>query len=758
MNQHHIPPLSSGPEPGRSLYARLLALVVRPTAPPVWLGISVAAAFITAETLLVGQLHRIAPENAFGALFLLGVLVVSAAWGFRLAVATSLASAVVYVYFHMETMGTLIPRHPQDAVSILIFLPVALLANALAGQARLRAAESEQRRREADLAADLARLMLRAGDLRPALDAAGKRIAQMLGLPFAKLETESLAATEHAAVFLLRDGDATLGTLSVPADLPEAGQHLVQRLVPSLEALLAAARDREAINAELEASRKELERFFDLTSDLFFIGDATRIRRLNPAAERIFGSPTTELQWRRYTEFIHPDDRDRTTSLVETLARSGGRAQFENRCLRADGAVRWLEWSIVAANGLLYGAARDVTDRRREQDRLREAQRMVEASHAEVSALAEQQAALRRVATLVARGVDPAQVYPAAVAELSRGLGIDNVALLRYESGEALVLLAARDDTGLTKMSIGERLPLNGDSAASKILATGQPARIDSFEDAVGYAAERMRQLGIHSSVGAPIIIDGSIWGALVIGTARTEPLPPETEARIGDFADLVATAISNAETRAELTASRARIVTAGDQARRRFERDLHDGAQQRLVSLGLALRAVEAAVPPEHQELRSRLSSVVDGLVGVSTDLQEISRGIHPAILSKGGLGPAIKTLARRSAVPVELDLNVNRRLPESVEVAAYYVVAEALTNAAKHARASVVRIFAAASDVELHLKISDDGVGGAAAGAGSGLIGLKDRVEALAGRLSISSPIRVGTTLEVAIPLQCD
>lgn len=491
-----------------------------------WLGIVVAVAFITAETLLVYRLQKIAPENAFGALFLLGVLVVSAGWGFRLAVATSLASALVYVYFHMETTGTFIPRHPQDAVAILIFLPVALLANILAGQARLRAAESEVRRREA------------------------------------------------------------------------------------------------------------------------------------------------------------------------------------------------------------------------------------EASHAEASALAEQQAALRRVATLVARGVDPSEVYPVAVDELSRGLGIDNVALLRYEFDEALVLLATRDTQGLTKLTIGERLSLDGDNVAAMILNTGAAARMDQFDGATGATAERIRQLGLRSALGAPIIVDGRIWGALVIGSSQREPMPAETEARIGDFADLVATAISNAETRAELTASRARIVTAGDQARRRFERDLHDGAQQRLVSLGLEMRAVEASVPAEQQQLRAQLSNVVDGLSGVSMELQEISRGIHPAILSKGGLGPAIKALARRSAIPVELDLNVNRRLPESIEVAAYYVVAEALTNAAKHAQASEVSVSAVAADDELQLTISDDGVGGAVAGAGSGLIGLKDRVAALAGRLEIFSPAGSGTTLKAVIP----
>jgi signal transduction histidine kinase len=332
------------------------------------------------------------------------------------------------------------------------------------------------------------------------------------------------------------------------------------------------------------------------------------------------------------------------------------------------------------------------------------------------------------------------------------------VALIRYESGEALILLAGRDDAGPTKMAIGERIPLDGDNVAALILESGEPARMNTYDGATGATADRVRRLGLRSAVGAPIIVDGATWGALVIGSSQDEPLPPETEDRICDFADLVATAISNAETRAELTASRARIVAASDQTRRRFERDLHDGAQQRIVSLGLQLRAAEAAVPEDHHELREQLSNVVDGLVGVSTELQEISRGMHPAILSKGGLGPAIKTLARRSAVPVELDLNVDRRLSESVEVAAYYVVAEALTNAAKHAQASVVTVSAAANDNELHLRIGDDGVGGAAAGGGSGLIGLKDRVEALSGRLGIISPAGSGTTLTVVIPLQSE
>lgn len=506
-----------------TLRGRMLALVLRPVAPPTWLGIVVAAAFITFETVLVYQLQRVTPDSAFGALFLLGVLVISAGWGFWLAVSTSLASALVYVYFHMDTSGGFMALELQDAIAVLIFLPIALLANVLAGQARLRAAESEERRREA-------------------------------------------------------------------------------------------------------------------------------------------------------------------------------------------------------------------------------------------SALAEQQAALRRVATLVARGAPPSDVYPAAVTELAGGLGVDNVALLRYDSDEAVVLLASRDGEGRTKLPIGERISLDDANVAAMVKQTAAPARIDDFDTATGSAADELRRLGIRCAIGAPVVVDGRIWGALVIGSTQKEPMPVETEARIGDFADLVATAITNAETRAELTASRARIVTAADQARRRFERDLHDGAQQRIVSLGLELRALEASMPSDQRDLRDQVSRLVDGLSGVSADLQEISRGIHPAILSRGGLGPAIKTLARRSAVPVELDLDVDRRLPESVEVAAYYVVAEALTNAAKHARASVVTVGASADEHELCVTVSDDGVGGAVSGGGSGLIGLKDRVEALAGRLDIASSAGSGTTLTVTIPLQAN
>jgi signal transduction histidine kinase len=247
-------------------------------------------------------------------------------------------------------------------------------------------------------------------------------------------------------------------------------------------------------------------------------------------------------------------------------------------------------------------------------------------------------------------------------------------------------------------MPVGKRFTLEGDNVAAMVLHTGRPARMDSHDNAAGSAAAQIRELDLRGGVGAPIVVDGRLWGAASVGSSRPEPLPPDTEARVVDFTDLVATAIANAETHAELTASRARIVAAADDTRRRIERDLHDGAQQRLVSLGLEMRTAEASVPPELHSVKEQISHLVEGLAGVSEDLQEISRGIHPAILSKGGLGAALKTLARRSAVPVELDVGVDRRLPGPVEVAAYYVVAEALTNAAKHAQASEITVRAEA------------------------------------------------------------
>jgi signal transduction histidine kinase len=268
---------------------------------------------------------------------------------------------------------------------------------------------------------------------------------------------------------------------------------------------------------------------------------------------------------------------------------------------------------------------------------------------------------------------------------------------------------------------------------------------------------EHIRAEGVRAVVAAPITVEGRLWGAITVGSRSEEP-PPDTEARLAGFTELVATAIANAEAQAELTASRARIVATADQTRRRIERDLHDGAQQRLVSLALRLRTTAAAIPAELDEVLQELAGVGAELDAVLGDLRELSRGIHPAILTEGGLGPALRTLARRSSVPVQLQVRTQGRLPERVEVTAYYVAAEALTNVAKHADASVVQVEVDTDDGLVRLDIRDDGVGGADTARGTGLVGLKDRVEATGGTLRVQSLPGEGTSLLVELPIDHD
>src|ERR687891_1020623 len=238
----------------------------------------------------------------------------------------------------------------------------------------------------------------------------------------------------------------------------------------------------------------------------------------------------------------------------------------------------------------------------------------------------------------------------------------------------------------------------------------------------------------------------------------RKKPIPAGTEERLARFTELLATAVSNATMRGELVASRARVILAADDARRRIEHDLHDGAQQQLVTLALAMRSTEGRIPTGQEQLKAEVGGFADRLTSVVEELREMSRGIHPAILTKGGLSPALEALALRSAVPVKLNVRHEQRLPDAVEVAGYYVASEALTNASKHADASRVEIDLDLEDANLRLSIRDDGVGGADPGRGSGLIGLKDRVEALGGTIEVESPHGRGTRLQVAIPVRAD
>jgi signal transduction histidine kinase len=374
-------------------------------------------------------------------------------------------------------------------------------------------------------------------------------------------------------------------------------------------------------------------------------------------------------------------------------------------------------------------------------------------SRASLNRLASEQAALRRVATLVARGTPQDELFAAVTKEIGRLLPVEIVGLGRYEPGGTLALVAG-SDRAVGRFGLGNRRSLEGHNLGTIVFETGRPARIDNYADASGPLGIAARESGFRSAVGTPITVEGRLWGVVIAGWSLEQPLPVDTEARLASFTELLATAIANAESRAALAASRARVVAAADETRRRIERDLHDGTQQQLVALMLELRAVNASEPSDVGELKARLSATERGLDGVLQELQVISRGIHPAIVSRGGLGPALTTLVHRSVVPVKLDLRSERRLPEHVEVAAYYVVSEALTNAAKHARASVVNVELEAHDAVVRLTVCDDGIGGVDPGRGSGLVGLRDRIEALGGTLEVNSPAGHGTTLVIEIP----
>jgi signal transduction histidine kinase len=370
----------------------------------------------------------------------------------------------------------------------------------------------------------------------------------------------------------------------------------------------------------------------------------------------------------------------------------------------------------------------------------------------EIERLAGEQAALRRVATLVARSAETGEVFAAVAREVSEVMHLPVAAVQRYEDDETTTVTAAWSDRP-HPFQPGTRWPYHASGLAAQVRQTGRAGRVEDYSRRRGAFAATARELGLNGVAGAPIIVEGAVWGLVTIASTNG-PFPDRIEDRLAGFTELLGTAIANTQSRTELSASRARIVAAADETRRRLERDLHDGIQQRLVSLALRARMIETMTPRPADEIQGELSLLADGLGTAMDELREISHGIHPAILSEAGLGPALEQLARRSAVPVELDLNLGQRLGEHVEAAGYYIASEAITNVAKHAQASVIDMHVDGCDGALTLFISDDGIGGADPSRGSGIIGLKDRAEALGGTISVLSPPGRGTTLYVQLP----
>jgi signal transduction histidine kinase len=363
---------------------------------------------------------------------------------------------------------------------------------------------------------------------------------------------------------------------------------------------------------------------------------------------------------------------------------------------------------------------------------------------------------LRRLATLVAHGAPPGEVFAAVARELGHILDALHTAVIRYEPDATITVVGVWDPGPVDTLPLGSRWPLEKGTVPELVARTKAPGRIDAVQATVGTGEllSFTRDLGVNCAVACPVTVGGSLWGALV-AASMSEPLPEDTEKRMSDFTDLVATAIANADSHAKLQASRARVLAAADATRRLIERDLHDGTQQRLVAVMLELRALETMPPADPKERRRLLSGTTHALDEALEDLRGIARGLHPALLSRQGLEPAIKALARCSAVPVELNMCTDRHLAERNEVTAYHVVSEALTNAARHADASVVHVDLSVKDATLWLSIRDDGKGGADPGRGSGLLNITDRIEALGGGLQITSPVGGGTSLVAEIPI---
>jgi signal transduction histidine kinase len=372
-------------------------------------------------------------------------------------------------------------------------------------------------------------------------------------------------------------------------------------------------------------------------------------------------------------------------------------------------------------------------------------------SRAGLARLAQEQAALRRVATLVARGAPPPELFAAVVEEVERVFPVDHVGLARFETDNTMTTVAI---SGLLAdgFAVGDRWPLGGKNVSTVVSDTGRSARIDSYEDASGQLGVAIREWGLVSSVGAPIVVEGRVWGVMTVASTE-QPLPADTEARLAAFTELVVTAIANIEARAEVAAWRTRIVAATDEERRRVVRDLHDGAQQRLVHTIIMLKLAQRAAESVEPTVPALLTQALDHAQRAIDELRELAHGILPAVLTQGGLRAGVESLASRMPVPVEIDVSAGR-LPAPVEAAAYFVVAEALTNVAKHAQAGRAEVTVRIEHGAIAVRVRDDGVGGARPD-GTGFIGLADRLTALGGELRVSSPAEGGTLVAAAIPL---
>ena len=650
-------------------------------------GLIAGAVAITAVSLLIAALKGSVDPVGLTGLYLFAILPVAIGWGFFVAGIVAVAAYLTFAYLFVTPVHSFQVAESDTAAALLISLASAFVVSELARRANERAGEARSRAKEAEQA---------------------------------QTELRALAGEQEA----LRRVATVVARAGATADVFEA----VTR----------------EVGLQCDAELARMERFEPDDT-------VTAIAAWSRGGEaRLAVGTRFALEGASIAAQVHETGRP---ARVDSFVGASGAIAREAQELGIRSSVGCpivvggRTWGVIAAS-----ATREAGFPPDTESRIAEFTELVATAIANAEAreelrrVADEQTALRRVATLVARAAPPPVVFATVTEEVHRLLSADITALIRFDGDTVTVV--ARWPERSNPLPAGVRNSLTEGPLTRLLLDTGAPARVDPYPETSATAV----QFGIRSAVGAPITVEGRMWGGISVVSTGDESPPPGTEERLGGFAELVGTAIANAASQVELRASRARVVATADETRRRIERDLHDGAQQRLISVALQVRGAQAAVPPE---VDATLEAIVAEIEDVLEELQEMARGIHPTVLSRGGLAPALKALARRSIVPVELDLRTDGRLPQPIEVGAYYVVSEALTNAAKHARARSVTVEVEALDGVLRVCVRDDGVGGADLTRGSGLVGLKDRAEALGGQIAVESSPDAGTAVRVELPL---
>jgi signal transduction histidine kinase len=767
------------------------------------------AAFFTVAAFVVERADSDLAVALRGVAYVAAIVAMFRAWGVAYAVPSAMAGLLAFDWYYLP------PTHPlefpdsENLADLLVYLAVGVLIGQLAAGAVRRADVSEMARGElvAEQAAlrRVATLVARgvsldevfaavAEDVRVLLDADGARVVRYEGDGETSVSAvvprllRELGIRSGVGALIVVDGRLWGAILAWSLDRESLPDNAEARLAPFTELVATAISN--------TASREQLARLADEQTALRRV--ATLVARDVPPPE-VFSAVARELGQLLGVDATHMGryEGDGTVTGVASWSPTGSHIPVGTRAIvegenvtalvlrtgrparldsydEATGPIAavgvrglGLRSSVgapIVVEGRLWGVM--IVSSAGEQPLAPDTESRITAftelvataisnteARAEVARLAEEQAALRRVATLVARESSPSQVFAAVAEEVGQLLGVENTKMYRYEGGGTATVVADWGEPGTT-LPIGTSLTLGGENVGSQVSRTRRPARVDDYTKATGKLAATARELGVRSTVGTPIVVEGRLWGAMIAASTRAVPLPADAESRIEEFTELVATAISNMQARSDLAASRARVVAAADEERRRVVRDLHDGAQQRLVHTIITLKQARDALDEHEAEAAPALvAEALDHAEHATAELRELAHGILPSALTHGGLRAGVKALASRMPVPVDIGVTVGR-LPAAVEATAYFVVAEALTNVAKHSHAEHAEVAVRIEDGTLRVDVRDDGVGGARPD-GSGLLGLGDRLAALDGGLRVESPAGGGTLVAAAIPV---